>query len=205
MRNVARFVACLFCFVLVCLMTLAAQANTGEILANENRIAAGTLANGVLTVDLELRDGRWHAEAENGPRLYVPAFGEAQHPAQIPGPMLRMPEGTTVHVKVSNKLAVKATVYGFNTRPGAAEDKGFDLGAGESRELSFLAGAPGTYFYWARTSEAKLNVAGTTRPVFGDSQLNGAFIVDPAGTVPPDRVFVINAMLSPADVVHPRL
>ena len=63
--------------------------------------------------------------------------------AQIPGPMLRMPEGTTVHVTVTNKLKMKATVYGLNTRPCNAA-AGLEILAGESHEFTFAAGTPGT-------------------------------------------------------------
>jgi FtsP/CotA-like multicopper oxidase with cupredoxin domain len=203
MRVVVRFV---FCFAVVCLVSgiASAQADSDAILANQNRIAAGNLANGTLTVALELREGRWHAEAEDGPTLFVPAFGEAGKPAQIPGPMLRMPEGTTVHVKVTNKLTTKATVHGLNTRPGYADESGVEVAPDETREFTFLAGAPGTYFYWARTTPPfKFSAAGLSRPMFEDAQLNGAFIVDPVGSVTPDRVFVIDAMFSRADIIHP--
>ena len=164
-----------------------------------------TLANGVLTVDLEIRKGRWHSEAEDGPQLFVQAFGEAGKPSQIPGPMLRMPEGTALHIKVTNKLTINATVYGLNTRPGDAKDPGFVLKAKESRELSFVAGAPGTYYYWARTTQPTPSPTGSTQPIYEDAPLNGAYIVDPPGPVTPDRVFVINTMFAKADVIHPTI
>lgn len=202
MRIIARFVCCLAAVCLVSGVVLA-QTESDQIIANQNRAAAGKLANGVLNVEFEIRKGRWHAEAEDGPPLFVQAFGETGQPAQIPGPMLRMPEGTIVHAKVTNQLATKATVYGLNTRPGNP-DAGFELKPDESRELSFVAGAPGTYFYWARTTDPPQIIPGIpARPLFEDAQLNGAFIVDPAGPVTPDRVFVINTMFAKADVIHP--
>ena len=140
--------------VVVCLLITVAFAQvpgTDEIVANQNRISAGKLEKGVLNVQLELRNGTWHPEAEDGPPLFVFAFAEVGQAAQIPGPMLRMPEGTTVHATVANKLKVKATVYGLNTRPSDAE-AGVDIAAGESHEFTFSAGAPGTYYYWARTT-----------------------------------------------------
>ena len=176
-----------------------AQSPTEPILANQNRIPAGVLENSVLTVQLELRNGAWRAEADDGPQLFVPAFGEAGRPAQIPGPLLRMPAGTTLHVKVTNKLDTKASIYGLNTRPGDPA-AGIDLGPGESRDLTFAAGAPGTYYYWARTSAPRKNP--TAPPVFADSHMNGAFIVDPPGPVPADRVFVINSMFVKEDVLQ---
>jgi FtsP/CotA-like multicopper oxidase with cupredoxin domain len=108
-----------------------------------------------------------------------------------------VPEGTAVHLTVANKLDKKATVYGLNTHPGDPQ-AGIELAPGESRELSFLAGAPGTYFYWARTVSPET----AKRPYLADAQLNGAFIVDPAGAVPADRIFVINSMVDLADVLH---
>ena len=174
-----------------------------EIVANQNRTAAGKLENGILTVQLELRNGAWHPESDNGPQLFVPALAEAGHPAQIPGPLLRMPEGTTVHVTVANKLKTKATVYGLNMRPGDAK-AGIDLAPGESHDLSFVAGAPGTYYYWARTTEIyRKGDKVIEQPLFADAYLNGAFIVDPSGAVPADRIFMLNAMIAPADVLHP--
>ena len=190
----------LWCLVLLCAfaaVTLAQPSALETIVANQNRTPAGKLDGGVLTLNLELRNGAWHPEAEDGPVLFVQAFGEVGRPAQIPGPLVRIPAGTTLQVKVRNKLSMKATVYGLNTRPGDSK-AGIELAPGESRDLSFVAGAPGTYFYWARTSTEFLD----RPPVFADAQLNGAYIVDPPGSVPPDRVFVIDAMVSRADVLH---
>jgi FtsP/CotA-like multicopper oxidase with cupredoxin domain len=134
----------------------------------------------------------------------VPAFGESGHRAQIPGPLLRMPEGTTLRVKVTNHLEKKATLFGFNTRPGDPK-AGIELAPAETRELSFAAGAPGTYYYWARTSEPFKTRSGKIidQPLFADGQLNGAFVVDPPGSVPADRIFVIDTMFVRADVLQP--
>ena len=192
---------------LVCLLSALALAQApaaNQIVANQNRFPAGKLENGVLNVQLELRSGAWHPEADDGPQLFVQAFGEAGRAAQIPGPMLRMPEGTTVHATVTNQLKMKATVYGLNTRPGD-ERAGIEIPAGENREFTFAAGAPGTYYYWARTTEPlKDGDLILVQPLRADTHLNGAFIVDPAGPVVADRVFVINVMVAAADVVHPR-
>ena len=108
-----------------------------------------------------------------------------------------MPVGTTVHVKITNNLTNKATLFGFNTRPGNAQ-AGIELAAKESRELSFDAGAAGTYFYWAKT----ISPPDAVMPLRADSFLTGAFIVDPAGQVTADRIFVLNLMLVPPDALH---
>src|SRR5689334_16125561 len=94
------------CAAVVCLAGALALAQAPEnIAANTNRTSAGKLENGVLSLELELRAGVWHPEAEDGPPLFVQAIGEKGRPAQIPGPLLRVVENTTVHVTVSNKLA----------------------------------------------------------------------------------------------------
>src|SRR5512143_970169 len=178
-------------FVVVCLLSGLARAQAAdEIVANQNRVPAGKLEKGVLNVALEIRSGTWHAEAEDGPPLFVQAFAEAGHAAQIPGPLLRVPEGTTLHVTVANKLKIKATVYGLARRP-CEPATGVEIAPGESHEFTFAAGAPGTYYYWARTTEIfKTAVRTFVQPLRADAQLNGAFIVDPAGSAIPDRVFV---------------
>lgn len=191
---------------IVCLLSgLAFSQAADEILANQNRTPAGKLENGVLNVALEIRSGTWHAETEDGPPLFVQAFAEAGHAAQIPGPLLRMPEGTTLHVTVANTLKIKATVYGLATRP-CDPAAGVEIAPGESHEFTFAAGAPGTYYYWARTTEIFKNALRTfVQPLRADAQLNGAFIVDPAGSAIADRIFVINTMIVAPDAIHPRV
>jgi FtsP/CotA-like multicopper oxidase with cupredoxin domain len=193
---------CCVLFLLCAYNVLSQDADqSSAIVANQNRASAGKFEAGVLNVQLEIRSGVWHPEAEDGPRLFVQAFGEVGRPAQIPGPLLRMPEGTRVHVTVANKLPTKTTVHGLNTRPG--KDDPLEIPAGETRERTFLAGAPGTYYYSARTTELrKAGFGSLPQPVFEDAQLNGAFIVDPPGAPVGDRVFVINAMLVEPDVVQ---
>ena len=191
------------CSVFLCLLAALAFAQAPPdqaIVANQNRTPAGKLENGTLTIQLEIRDGTWHPEAEDGPQLFVQAFGETGRPAQIPAPLLRVPTGTTVHVTVTNKLRKKAaTLYGLNTRPGDPK-AGVEVAAGASHEFTFPAGAPGTYYYWART----VSPADDDTPYLADAYLNGGFIVDPPGAIAPDRIFVINTMVAPPDVVHKR-
>ncbi|CAN5344350.1 hypothetical protein BH18GEM1_BH18GEM1_11600 [soil metagenome] len=171
-----------------------------RILANGNRGLAGTLREGVLTVRLEVRTGRWFPEADDGPSLVVQAFGEEGGPLQIPGPLLRVPEGSMFHATIRNTIEGSTlTLHGFHTRPGSPGDT-IQVAPGATREVRFQAGAPGTYFYWGTT---------TGRPLLGredaDSQLAGALIVDPAGApVPPDeRTFVLGIWFQPADSSGP--
>ena len=69
------------------------------------------------------------------------------------------------------------------------------LAAGETREVRFTADAEGTFYYWA----GKAGTAFEDR-LGEDSQLNGALIVDPAGTAPSgDRIFLISQLVDGKD------
>ena len=157
-----------------------------RIQANANLLPAGTSENGILTIHLEVREGEWFPEDEHGPSMKVFALGEPGKPAQIPGPLIRVLTGTTIHASVHNTLAVAVVMHGMHSRPGKTDDV-IDIPAGETWHASFSAGEPGAYYYWA-TANGDTYLG---RPYKEDSQLSGAFIVDPAGTVEHDRIFVI--------------
>src|SRR5262245_48326123 len=137
---------------------VAAAASMGgspdRITTNDNRIAAGTLQNGVLTIRLEARAGQWHPDGDSDPGIELPAFGEAGKPLQIPGPLIRVPKGTEIHAFIRNSLPDSTLfVRGLYTR-GAAGGDTIQVKPGEVREVRFTAGAPGTYYYWASTTWA---------------------------------------------------
>ena len=161
----------------------AAEANLPVVSPNDNRLPGGVLKDGVLTIKLELREARWFPDKDGGPSIVVMSFAEEGRVPQIPGPMIRVPEGTEIHASVRNLLAVAATVHGLHARPGDSSDA-FEIAPGQARDVRFQAGAPGTYFYSARTTNNKFVTPAET-------PLSGAFIVDPAGQTPNDRVFVI--------------
>ncbi len=165
-----------------------------EIVANTNRFPAGRLHNGVLTIGLEVGTGIWYPEERDGPGLQVQAFAEVGQPPQIPGPMIRVPEGTEIQVTVQNRIAGETLViHGLHTRPGNP-DETVQVHAGETREIRFQIGKRGTYYYWATTTGVRLKERGGV-----DSQLTGALIVDPPGHRLPDRVFIMGWWSNPAD------
>jgi FtsP/CotA-like multicopper oxidase with cupredoxin domain len=126
----------------------------------------------------------WYPEKPDGPHVRVAAFAEAGKSATVPGPLIRIPTGTVVIATLRNTLSDSAvTIRGFHSRP-ALRDSGIALKPGEHRTVRFPAGAPGTYFYDANV--------GVQPDSLEREQLAGAFIVDPAGGSPPDRVFMIN-------------
>jgi manganese oxidase len=163
-------------------------------MANDNRAPAGHLKNGVLDLHLELRQGRWYPEDDAGAYRDIYAFAEEGHAPQVSGPLVRVLQGTQIHATILNKLGVSAKIYGLHRHPAGEKDATKDaatdalsLAPGETRAVQFLAGDPGTYFYWATTS----NAATLDLRTDAETLLSGAFIVDPPGTKPDDRIFVI--------------
>ena len=135
-----------------------AQSTAETVDGNDNRRPAGILADGALTVRIYAARGEWHPEREEGPALNVAAFGEEGGPLVTPGPLLRVSEGTDLIVRVRNTLAERLSLHGFVPRP-ANDDTVFTVEPGQTREIRFAAGAPGTYHYWADTAGSALNRA----------------------------------------------
>ena len=144
---------------------------------NENRRAVGTSANGVLTVALEARSGVWHPEGPGGRVLDVAAFAEAGKALSTPGPLIRVPVGTTVRATIRNRLDQPLTVLGFGKTRGMSDS--VVVPAGGVVPVSFTATTPGTFYYLGRRS---LNLFGGRD--LADAQLNGVIIVDPPNARP---------------------
>jgi|SRR5215472_1304752 len=170
------------------LLSGAEQSPLPVVVANDNRTPAGGLKDGVLHLRLELRQARWYAEGADGVYEDVYAFAEEGHPPQSSGPLLRVPQGTRIHASLRNLLPSAAKVYGLHSHPGDP-GQAVQLAAGESREVQFDAGEPGTYMYWATTSDAHLDHVDERQGEEG--LLMGASIVDPPGVNEHDRIFVI--------------
>ena len=159
--------------------------------ANDNRVAAGTLRNGVLTLRLEIRRGIWHPHAEDGEAFEVYAFAEPGKPLQAPGPLIRVPEGTIVEASIQNSINVAATLHGFHQRPGDDNDV-VVIEPGATKQVRFVAGVPGTYLYLARAYGD-----GPDFPRVEDTFLVGGLVVDEPGAVPNDRIFLLHRWNGP--------
>lgn len=159
----------------------AATPRQPAVVANDNRHPAGTLADRTLTVTLHAGRGVWQPAGAEGPALTVEAFGEAGGPLSVPAPLLRVVEGTTLVVTVTNELATPLRVHGLCARDGASCPP-LDVPPAASRAVRFAAGPAGTYHYWATSLGAPVPFR----------ELAGAFVVDPPGADPTaDRVLVI--------------
>ncbi|MCI0432883.1 MAG: multicopper oxidase domain-containing protein [Gemmatimonadetes bacterium] len=185
------------------------------------------LRDGVLELDLEARLARWEGEGSDlaaGARdpsiITVLGFAEEGGPVTIPGPLIRVPQGTEVRVRVRNSIPDSVSIglpqpalreAGMSSvagpvlivrglRAGTMPDDTLHVPQGETREVRYRADRPGTYFYWATPSTRVLRTWSGR-----DASLAGAIIVDPAGTTPdPDeRIFVITMLDQLPDSTHP--
>ena len=153
---------------------------------NDNRTPAGSLRDGVLTVRLEAREGEWHPDGEAAPGIVVRAFAEAGKRASVPGPLIRVPEGTRVHASLTNRLSNTLVVRGLLRRGGLTSPDTVQVAPGATRELSFVADVAGTYYYSGQAPAAPNALESK------DAELSGALIVDPPGVRPArDRVLLI--------------
>ena len=177
-------------------------ASTPEPIAiNDNRTAAGTLDGTRLTVRLETREGEWHPDGDNDPGVRVLAFALEGGPLQIPGPLIRVTEGTEVRALVRNRLEKEPLIiHGMYARSGAAAaPEPITIMPGEVREIRFLAGTPGTYYYWGATNNSPLPARAPR-----DTQLYGAFLVEPRGrNARNERVFLIGVWATVDDALVP--
>lgn len=157
-----------------------------EVRPNDNRTAAGRVTGDTLTVRLVVRMATWHPEADTGRGIDVAAFAEDGGVPQVPAPLLRVRTGTVVNAVVRNALTDSTiTMYGLHSRP-AAKDDSLVLKPGDSARVSFAAGAPGTYLYGAVLGKHVFEKDDERE------QLAGAFVIDPIGGSPPDRILVMN-------------
>jgi FtsP/CotA-like multicopper oxidase with cupredoxin domain len=163
------------------------------VVPNDNRVPAGRLRGDTLDLDLEVRMATWYPEADSGPAVEVAAFAEVGKAPSIPGPLIRVDEGTVIRARIRNLLPDSTlSLHGFLTRPAAADDS-IVLRPGESATVRFTAGQPGTFLYYATLGHHRYGKDDERE------QLAGALIVDPPGGSPPDRVFVINIWGSQVD------
>ncbi len=163
-----------------------------RIEANRNRVAGGKMDGRTLRITLEARRGEWRPNGPDGTSLSVLAFGEEGKALQNPGPLIRVPAGTTVSATVRNSTGSALVIHGLYPRPATAADSLVIAPRGE-RQVEFRLEAPGTYYYWGSTNREIIDDRDGD-----DSQLSGAIVVDSANAPPSsDRVFVLGVWSRP--------
>lgn len=161
-------------------------------IANDNRRSAGTMHGDTLVLNLDVRMGRWYPETSDGPFVETPVIGEVGQAPQVPGPLIRVREGTIIDAHITNALADSSiTMLGLGTRPGPDS---LLLTPGATVHRTFVAGAPGTYLYAVRVGT--IDWARNER-----EQAGAAFVIDAKGARTDDRIFVMNIWGSFSDSV----
>jgi manganese oxidase len=164
-------------------------ANATLAIPNQNRVAGGRLVKGVLTIALDVVEGAYQPEGMEDPVVRILALAEPGKAPQVPGPLLRAPVGTTVHLTLRNRSDSALMFSGFRQSLTAANDT-VQLAVGATRMLTFRLDSVGTFFYWGVLK----GLHDWRERDWLDSQLNGAFVVDPVGTSPGearDRIFMV--------------
>lgn len=158
---------------------------------NSNLVAAGVLHDGVLSVTLAAQYSVWHLDGPGRHGMTTEAFSEPGKTPQLPGPLVRAPQGTEIRLSVRNSLTLPLTFFlpaAIRGGPDkfAASDS-LVVAPGEVGVLITRASVPGTYVYRATTP------TGTSKVWKLAGLLGGGLVVDSTGaTSPPrDRVFVI--------------
>ncbi|MBL0171956.1 MAG: multicopper oxidase domain-containing protein [Gemmatimonadaceae bacterium] len=169
------------------------------VVPNDNRVAGGTRRGDTLVFALNATMGAWRPDTDVDSSVTVQAFAAPDGVPRIPGPLLRVATSTVVEIHVTNSLT-DSTLVVHGLRPGTSGDDTLQVKAGESRTVHFVAGAPGTYLYWGRTSGDRME-----RSEGRDGPLAGAIVVDAAGVAPDtsERVFVITTLDVLPDTTRP--
>jgi FtsP/CotA-like multicopper oxidase with cupredoxin domain len=160
------------------------------IQANDNHVQAGDLQGNVLTVNLVADSGMWFPAGPQTHGIPVQAFREEGGPLQVPGPLLRMNEGTEVAATIRNEIPDTVLIlHGFQTRPSDVETT-ISIPFGETGTVRFTAGNHGAYSYTASTQSV-----GPVMRTGVDSQLLGAFVIDKPGNDRVETILVLSEYL----------
>jgi FtsP/CotA-like multicopper oxidase with cupredoxin domain len=185
MHRVARCLA---------LLTLATPLNAQTpITPNDNRIPAGTLKDGTLTINLEIKRAMWYPDGYDMPGISVLAFAETGKAPSVPGPLLRAPVGTRVHARITNTLT-DSTISVFGLNGNRKRDDATRIKPGETIESTTLLDSVGSFFYRGEVGFGPDNRNG----VHGN--LGGALVVDDPNDKTSDRVLVILQYINHDDV-----
>jgi len=163
-----------------------------EVTINDNRKSAGEFRKGIYYINLEIREGNWYPETRDGAPIKITAIAEAGKPLQVPGPLIRVPEGTEIRATITNRVVGQPhTIFGFYQRPHSDPKDSIIIAPGETKQINLNAGVAGTYFYYGNKGPF---------PHIG-IQAYGALIVDAKNEQPDpaERILMIGVCLEKVD------
>ncbi|MGQ0642144.1 MAG: multicopper oxidase domain-containing protein [Gemmatimonadaceae bacterium] len=167
-----------------------------KVAVNDNRIAAGTQTGKVLHLALDVVEGAWHPEGPSDPEVPAFAFAEPGKAPQIPGPLIRVRQGSEVRLVLRSRVDSAMVIHGLRPGAGLTSDT-VHVAARATREVRYRLDKAGTYYYWGAFNGSM----STLDRLWLDSQLNGAIVVDPIGGSPPDRILVMSEWFHPHDSI----
>ncbi|AMW06147.1 multicopper oxidase domain-containing protein [Gemmatimonas phototrophica] len=192
-----------FAFLAVAVNAVPARAQAGAQLpqatSNEQRTPAGRDVNGERHVTLHAVLAEWRPRGESGPVRKALTFAEEGKAPTTPGPMIRVPAGTRMHVTIRNTLAHPIRVLGLGDRdaapapdapsflPATVRASQLVIAPGETRDVRFTPSRATTSFY-------KAFPEGPPASDIEYGVFEGVYIVDPVGSTPPpgERVMMIS-------------
>lgn len=156
-----------------------------RIVYHDNDRPAGRLVDGELRLAFSIVEGSWHINGEDRPGANILAFAGADGQPTLPGPLIRVPEGTRLAVTVTNTTDSILVLRGISEQPHDT--------------LILQPGATGT-------ARGSASVAGNRYYDLGfrgqpaasrradDGHLAGAIIVDaPGARTVPEHVMLITS------------
>lgn len=176
-------------------LAIVPRENLPKARANRNTDRGGALSNGVLTVALEAKQSLWYPYGEAHAGVSNAAFAEEGKAPSVPGPLIRVPVGTQLHVSVRNSLSTPITFFLPTALRGEGSGSSADsvvIDVGAIGTLNIRATRAGNYVYRAMRSI-------TSRQSLISGQLSGAIVIDSAGAPNQshDRVFVMTQGFAP--------
>jgi len=151
---------------------------------HQNRVPAGRLTGRTLRIGIDIVESAWRPEGVDDPEVPILAFAEPGRTPTVPGPLIRVPQGTEVVVMLRNRSDSALVIGGL--RPGTPDDT-VHLARGASREVRLRLSSAGTYHYWGAFAGT-----GMLDRFWKDSQLNGAIVVDAPGASRGDHILVMS-------------
>ena len=142
------------------------------LVPNDNTKPAGKTRDGITTIELDAVPATWHLQGGASSIKFTDAFAERGKTPTMPGPLVRVNAGATVHFNVRNRLARPLTFY---VPTSAATVDSIVVAPGATGDVTTRTTHAGNFFYRATDgsgASAKLHIAGA---------LAGAFVVDTAG------------------------
>lgn len=147
---------------------------------NDGRTPAGIVFGDTLDLQLDIRWAELRPEGEQGAAIDVVTFAEAGGAPAVPGPLVRVPAGTTVLARVCNTLPDTVWLVGLGERGDSVAAP-----PGKRVETMFTLAAPGVRVYRGITREDSV-----MRPFGPSATLAGAIVADGARRWG-DRILVI--------------